>query len=121
MKKHKIFKANPHLKDVHQTSDGELFYNDNDAKMHAKTLEDKKVEVILNPDHIVVDAEDISEDEDQAAEEKLTQETKAAEEKAAAEKLAKEKATAEKLAQEKAAAEKLAQEKDAADKKNTKK
>lgn len=61
MKKHEIFKTNPNLKEVHMTSDGQAFYNDNDAKMHAKSLEDKKVELVLNPDHIEVVAEEVEE------------------------------------------------------------
>jgi len=35
------------------TSDGQCFYNDNDAKMHAKTLEDKAVELVMNPTFLV--------------------------------------------------------------------
>lgn len=64
MKKHEIFETNPNLKEVHITSDGQAFYNDNDAKMHAKTLEDKKVELVLNPKFLtdieVIDDEDLS-------------------------------------------------------------
>lgn len=64
MKKHEIFETNPNLKEVHITSDGQAFYNDNDAKMHAKTLEDKKVELVLNPTFLsdieVIDEEDLS-------------------------------------------------------------
>ena len=59
--KHKIFESNPQLKQVHLTADGECFYNDNDAKMHAKSLEDKKVELVLNPDHLEVVGEAIEE------------------------------------------------------------
>jgi hypothetical protein len=70
MKKPEIFKTNPNLKEVHMTSDGQAFYNDNDAKMHAKSLEDKKVELVLNPDHIEVVAEEVEETEE-------TEETKA--------------------------------------------
>lgn len=59
--KTKIFESNPNLKEVHMTSDGQCFYNDNDAKMHAKTLEDKAVELVMNPKFIaemeVVDEE----------------------------------------------------------------
>lgn len=50
--KTKIFESNPNLKEVHMTSDGQCFYNDNDAKMHAKTLEDKAVELVMNPKFI---------------------------------------------------------------------
>ena len=59
--KHKIFESNPQLKQVHVTADGECFYNDGDAKMHAKSLEDKKVELVLNPDHLEVVGEEIEE------------------------------------------------------------
>ena len=59
--KHKIFESNPQLKQVHVTADGECFYNDSDAKMHAKSLEDKKVELVLNPDHLEVVGEEIEE------------------------------------------------------------
>lgn len=61
MKKHEIFKTNPNLKEVHITSDGQAFYNDSDAKLHAKSLKDKSVELIVNPDHIEVVTEDIQE------------------------------------------------------------
>lgn len=56
--KHEIFEANPNLKEVHATSDGQCFYNDNDAKMHAKTLKDKSVELIVNPSLIDVEIEE---------------------------------------------------------------
>lgn len=51
--KTEIFKSNPNLKEVHMTSDGQCFYNDNDAKMHAKTLEDKAVELVMNPTFLI--------------------------------------------------------------------
>lgn len=51
--KTKIFESNPNLKEVHMTSDGQCFYNDNDAKMHAKTLEDKAVELVMNPTFLI--------------------------------------------------------------------
>lgn len=50
--KTKIFESNPNLKEVHMTSDGQCFYNDNDAKLHAKALEDKAVELVMNPKFI---------------------------------------------------------------------
>jgi len=70
--KHEIFKTNPNLKEVHITSDGECFYNEGDAKNHSKSLEDKKVELVLNPDHITVEgAEEVEAEEvtEEAAEE----------------------------------------------------
>jgi hypothetical protein len=54
MKKHNIFETNPNLKEVHMTSDGESFYNDNDAKLHAKSLKDKTVELVVNPSQLEV-------------------------------------------------------------------
>jgi len=64
MKNHEIFKTNPNLKEVHMTSDGQAFYNDNDAKMHAKTLEKKEVELVLNSKFLV----DIEVDEEEELE-----------------------------------------------------
>ncbi|AOW08743.1 hypothetical protein [Flavobacterium gilvum] len=64
MKKHEIFETNPNLKQVHLTSDGQAFYNDNDAKMHAKTLEDKNVELVINPSLIDTIAEDVDGDDE---------------------------------------------------------
>lgn len=64
MKSHEIFESNPSLKEVHVTSDGTPFYNDNDAKMHAKTLKDKSVELVVNPLLIDVITEDIDSDDD---------------------------------------------------------
>ena len=60
--KTKIFESNPNLKEVHMTSDGQCFYNDNDAKMHAKTLEDKAVELVMNPTFLI-DIEVVDEEE----------------------------------------------------------
>ena len=44
-----IFTQNPNLKEVFKTSDGEYFYNENSAKNHAKTLDDKSVEHLEKP------------------------------------------------------------------------
>lgn len=63
MKKHDIFETNPNLKEVHMTSDGQAFYNDNDAKLHAKTLENKEVELVVNPNEyqdLLEDPEDLT-------------------------------------------------------------
>ena len=66
---HEIFKTNPHLEKVFVTTDGEVFYNDNDAKNHAKTLEDKGVEILFNTKFLeVVDDENVSEDDSTLAE-----------------------------------------------------
>lgn len=81
--KHEIFEANPNLKEVHATSDGQCFYNDNDAKMHAKTLKDKSVELIVNPSLIDVEIEeeelDNEVDTESEADEKAKKEQEAAE------------------------------------------
>ena len=44
-----IFTQNPNLQEVFKTSDGEYFYNENSAKNHAKTLEDKSVQHLEKP------------------------------------------------------------------------
>ncbi len=44
-----IFEANPNLKKCYQTSDGEFFYNQSDAKLHASSLKGKKVETLSRP------------------------------------------------------------------------
>lgn len=59
MEKQEVFKQNPNLKEVHMTSDGEMFYNDNDARMHAKSLKDTKVELVKNPDFLEVVSEEV--------------------------------------------------------------
>lgn len=53
-----IFKANPALEKFHQTSDGQAFYNDSDARLHAKTLKDKTVKVVNKGDAQATAAED---------------------------------------------------------------
>lgn len=54
-----FWEKNPHLEVVHVTSDGEAFYNENDAKNHAKTLDEKAVEPVYNPAFLeVVGAEE---------------------------------------------------------------
>ncbi len=64
-----VFKQNPKLEKYYSTSDGEAFYNDNDAKNHAKTLEVKTVETVFNPEFLeVIDEQMISEDEKALAE-----------------------------------------------------
>jgi len=47
-----IFNTNPKLEKCFKTSDGEHFYNESDAKNHAKSLEDKHVEKLINPEFI---------------------------------------------------------------------
>lgn len=48
MKNDPIFKVHPHLEKVYVTSDGQKFYQENDAKNHGKTLKDKTVEPVYN-------------------------------------------------------------------------
>jgi hypothetical protein len=43
-----IFEQHPNLTDAYQTSDGQFFYNENTAKMHAKTLDNKLVKHLEN-------------------------------------------------------------------------
>lgn len=64
MKKHEIFESNPELKQVHFTSDGQAFFKESDAKNHAKTLEDKKVELVVNPSEFENILEDFDDDQD---------------------------------------------------------
>lgn len=44
-----IFKDNPSLDEVYQTSDGKFFYLENDARNHASKLENKRVEKLIRP------------------------------------------------------------------------
>ena len=56
-----VFENNPKLEKCFVTSDGQAFYQEGDAKNYAKSLEDKSVEVVLNPNLIDVnDAEELS-------------------------------------------------------------
>lgn len=48
MKTDNVFKVHPALKKYHKTSDGTAFFQETDAKNHAKNLEDKTVETIVN-------------------------------------------------------------------------
>ena len=72
--KNEVFEANPLLKQVYTTSDGENFYQENDAKNHAKSLEDKAVETIYNPTHLEVVGEEVVSDETSEMENFLAQE-----------------------------------------------
>jgi uncharacterized protein (DUF927 family) len=65
---HEIFETNPGLKKCYITSDGTPFYQENDAKNHAKTLKDKTVEPVFNEKELqVVDAEELTEAEKEMA------------------------------------------------------
>ena len=56
-----VFENNPKLEKCFVTSDGQAFYQEGDAKNYAKSLEDKSVEVVLNPNLIDVNyAEELS-------------------------------------------------------------
>lgn len=44
-----IFKDNPSLDEVYQTSDGKFFYLENDARNHASKLENKRVVKLIRP------------------------------------------------------------------------
>ncbi len=80
-----VFKQNPKLEKYYGSSDGEAFYNENDAKNYAKKLEDKTVSIVLNENFIEVEGtEELShEDNEMAAfeaDQKLVEEKKAQEE-----------------------------------------
>jgi hypothetical protein len=60
-----IFEQNPDLKEVFQTVDGELFYTDNAAKNHARTLEDKTVEHFTRPAELKIVTDDSEESEEE--------------------------------------------------------
>lgn len=79
-----VFEQNPHLDKVYTTADGECFYNENDAKNHAKKLEVKTVEPVYNENLLeVVDSEELSDSEKEMAEFEAAE--KAKEEQAAQE------------------------------------
>src|SRR5690625_7635068 len=48
----KIFKIRPNLDHYYKTSDGQAFFNESDAKMHAKTLKNKKVDKVVRPSEV---------------------------------------------------------------------
>lgn len=85
---HEIFQTNPNLEKVHVTSDNTPFYQENDAKNHAKNLKDKSVETVYNPKSLeVVESEELSKEDQELAEfeaaEKAKEEQEAAAEKEA--------------------------------------
>jgi hypothetical protein len=62
-----VFKQNPKLEKYYGTSDGEAFYNENDAKNHAKNLDVKTVETVFNELFLeVIKDEELSEEEKEA-------------------------------------------------------
>lgn len=75
---HEIFKSNPQLKKVFVTSDDTAFYQETDAKNHAKTLEDKTVEPIFNELELtVVDEEELTAEQIEMAEFEAQEKVKA--------------------------------------------
>jgi len=44
-----VFKKYPNLDHYYETSDGMKFFRENDARNHAKTLEDKSVKKVVKP------------------------------------------------------------------------
>ena len=81
---HKVFEENTQLKKAFVTSDDTAFYQENDAKNHAKTLKDQTVEPVYNEAELnVVDKEVLtSEEEEMAAFELAEKAKKEADEKA---------------------------------------
>lgn len=75
---HKIFESNPDLKKAYITSDGTPFYQENDAKNHAKSLKDKTVEPVYNEKELqVVDEQDLSDEDKEMAEFEAAEKLKA--------------------------------------------
>ncbi|RTY93242.1 hypothetical protein EKM01_03845 [Flavobacterium sp. RSP46] len=75
---HKIFETNPDLKKAYITSDGTPFYQETDAKNHAKTLNDKSVEPIFNEKELqVVDEEELTDADLEMAEFEAAEKLKA--------------------------------------------
>ncbi|MEY4903234.1 MAG: hypothetical protein RLZZ292_1049 [Bacteroidota bacterium] len=76
--KHDIFKTNPNLEKVFVTSDNEYFYQENDAKNHAKSLKDKSVETVYNAKTFeAIDDFESSEDDKELAEFEAAEKAKA--------------------------------------------
>lgn len=67
-----IFKDNPSLDEVYQTSDGKFFYLENDARNHASKLENKRVEKLIRPLN-VGDKKDIEDAGDEKKEAQRTE------------------------------------------------
>ena len=75
---HEIFKTNPDLKKAYITSDGTPFYQETDAKNHAKTLKDKTVEPVFNEKELqVVDEEELTDADREMAEFEAAEKLKA--------------------------------------------
>lgn len=75
---HEIFETNPNLEKVHVTSDNTPFYQENDAKNHAKSLKDKTVETVYNPKTLdVVESEELTGEDLEIAEFEAAEKAKA--------------------------------------------
>lgn len=75
---HKIFETQPDLKKAYITSDGTPFYQETDAKNHAKTLKDKSVEPVFNEKELqVVDEEELTDADREMAEFEAAEKLKA--------------------------------------------
>jgi len=99
-----VFEQHPDLEKVYCTSDGTPFYQENDAKNHAKTLKDKSVEAVYNENLLeVISEEDLSDSDKELAEFEAAEKVKADQEAAdaAAQKEVEEKAKADQEAAEK--------------------
>lgn len=106
---HEIFKSNPQLKKVYVTSDDTAFYQETDAKNHAKTLDDKTVEPIFNELELTaVNEEELTAEQIEMAEFEAQEKAKADAAAQEQERLDKEKADRE--AEEKVKADVAAQE-----------
>lgn len=86
---HQIFETNPNLEKVFVTSDTTAFYQENDAKNHAKSLKDKSVETVYNlrSFEVVADEEE-SKEAQELAEFEAAEKAKQAQEIAEKEELA---------------------------------
>lgn len=78
MKTDNVFKTHPMLKSYHKTSDGTAFFQETDAKNHAKSLEDKTIEKVFNPELIEVEVEEVSVQKPEAAKKKASGKKKVA-------------------------------------------
>lgn len=63
--KNEIFKQHPQLEKVFVTSDEQAFYQETDAKNHAKSLKEKKVETVYNKQFLEVVGEEELDPEDE--------------------------------------------------------
>lgn len=76
-----IFKQHPNVNELHFTSDDQAFYQPQDAKNHAGSLQDKEVELVKRKDILVKEV-------DEASKQKASKTAKAKDKKEADAKLA---------------------------------